>query len=211
MRRQLKTRVLLADDHPTTLWALKNILEMSGQFNVIAEAMDGEQCIEMHKKYDPQLLLLDLDIPVVNGFEVLKKLAGINEKLKILVMSSCETSIYTKRLRKLGAKGFIHKTANSDIIISACIAVSQGYSFFHSEHEQVQELADDEILSNFSVREFQILKYLSDGYRNHQISDTLHISAKTVATYKQRIFRKTSSKNIAELIAFCRTHNISNV
>jgi two-component system response regulator FimZ (fimbrial Z protein)/two-component system response regulator EvgA len=88
------------------------------------------------------------------------------------------------------------------------LAVSQGYTFFHVNNSSKICNSDEEIISSFSPREFQVLKYLADGHPNSAISEFLHISTKTVSTYKNRIYKKIGVSNIAELISFCRTNRI---
>ena len=137
--------------------------------------------------------------------------AIISPKSRVLVVSSLDPQIYGGRIRTIGGHGFINKTANSDIIMAACIAVSQGYTFFLTNQSGQALSTDEEIISSFSPREFQVLKYLADGYGNCDISEFLHISNKTVSTYKNRIYRKLGVNNIAELISFCRHNKVVDI
>jgi DNA-binding NarL/FixJ family response regulator len=207
----MRKKVLLVDDHPAMLWALKNMLSDSVHFDIIGEATNGEECIEFSRNEKADLIILDIDMPQTDGLEVIKRLKIISPKSRVLVVSSLDPQIYGGRIRTIGGHGFINKTANSDIIMAACIAVSQGYTFFHTNQSGQELSSDEEIISSFSPREFQVLKYLADGYSNCDISEFLHISNKTVSTYKNRIYRKLGVNNIAELIAFCRNNKVVDI
>lgn len=207
----MKKKVLLVDHHPAMLWALKNMLSDCVHFEIIGEATNGDECIEFSRNEKADLIILDIDMPQSDGLEVIKRLKIISPKSRVLVVSSLDPQIYGGRIRTIGGHGFINKTANSDIIMAACIAVSQGYTFFHTNQSGQALSTDEEIISSFSPREFQVLKYLADGYGNCDISEFLHISNKTVSTYKNRIYRKLGVNNIAELISFCRHNKVVDI
>jgi len=139
---------------------------------------------------------------------LINKLKNINASIKILILSSHEEKVYGNRVRALGAQGFVNKAASGKIIITAAIAVSQGYTFFTANTSQMSPKSDEEKLSKISDREFQVLKFLGKGFSNTQISEHLHISNKTVATYKSRLYEKLAVNNIADLISFCRQNNV---
>jgi two-component system response regulator FimZ (fimbrial Z protein)/two-component system response regulator EvgA len=123
-------------------------------------------------------------------------------------LSSLDEHVYGGRVRSLGAHGFINKTAGADVILAACVAISQGYACFSHTRNGHSSLSDQEKLALISDRELQVMKYLGKGNSNQHISDLLHISNKTVATYKTRIFEKLGVNNIADLIMFCRNNHI---
>ena len=206
----MRKKVLLVDDHPAMLWALKNMLAQQVHFEIIGEAVDGDGCLEFVRENDTDLIILDIDMPKIDGFDVIRRLKIISPDCRILVVSSLEAKVYGGRVRSLGGHGFINKTASSDIILAACLAVSQGYTFFHINNSSKIFSSDDQIISSFSPREFQVIKYLADGHPNSAISEFLHISTKTVSTYKARVYKKIGVSNIAELISFCRTNRITN-
>ena len=204
----MQKKVLLVDDHPAMLWALKSILEKHIRFEVAGEASNGEICLEQARNLHPDLILLDIDMPETDGLDVIRRLRVQSPEIRILVLSSLDMQMYSGRVRAIGGHGFINKTVNSDIILAACLAVSQGYTFFHTEEDGSPPNGDLEKISSFSPREFQILKYLAYGHPNADISKFLHISNKTVSTYKTRVYKKLGVKNIADLISFCKSNKI---
>ncbi|MEI7531628.1 MAG: response regulator transcription factor [Betaproteobacteria bacterium] len=202
------TRILLADDHPAMLLALKGLLENQITFSVVGTAHDGDTCLSQAKDLLPDLIILDLDMPKTDGFDLIRRLKIILPNIRLLILSSLEERVYGGRVRSLGGHGYINKTVSGHIILTACVAVSQGYSFFSTAANGLLSLCDDEKLNLISDREFQVLKLLGKGMPNHEISKKLHISNKTVATYKSRLYEKLGVSNIADLINFCRENKV---
>jgi len=204
----MRKQVMLVDDHPAMLMALKSMLQDQLLFEVVGQAQNGEECLRSIKEMNPNLIILDLDMPKTDGFDVIRRIGLMYPEVRILVLSSLDESVYGGRVRSLGARGFVNKTAGADIILSACLAISQGYNFFAHGRNGNSSLTDNDKLALISDRELQVMKYLGKGNTNQQISDMLHISNKTVATYKTRVFDKLGINNIADLILFCRNNHI---
>jgi two-component system response regulator EvgA len=202
------TKVLIVDDHPAMLLALRTLFSQQVPFEIMGYAHDGESCLTLSKNLEPDMIVLDLDLPRTDGFDLITKLKVINASIKILILSSHEEKVYGNRVRSLGAQGFVNKAVSGKIIITAAIAVSQGYTFFTANTSQMSPKSDEEKLSKISDREFQVLKFLGKGFSNSQISEHLHISNKTVATYKSRLYEKLAVNNIADLISFCRQNKV---
>jgi two-component system response regulator FimZ (fimbrial Z protein)/two-component system response regulator EvgA len=204
----MRKTVLLVDDHPAMLMALKSMLQNQLPFEVIGQAQNGEDCMQMVKQSLPSIVILDLDMPKTDGFDVIRRIGLSHPDIRILILSSLDEQVYGGRVRSLGAHGFVNKTAGANIILAACVAVSQGYTFFSVGKNGQGNLSDHEKMALISDRELQVMKYLGKGNSNQQISDRLHISSKTVATYKTRLFEKIGVNNIADLILFCRNNKI---
>jgi two-component system, NarL family, response regulator EvgA len=203
------TKVLLVDDHPAMLMALRSLFSHQVPFEVLGLAHDGESCLTLTRNLNPHMVVLDLDLPKTDGFDLIGRLTKMDSQLKILILSSHDEKIYGPRVRAMGARGFVNKSASGKIIITAAIAVSQGYSFFSAYTNSKSNKNDKEKIDQISDREFQVLKFLGKGFTNSEISDHLHISNKTVATYKSRLYEKLEVNNIADLISFCKQNKIS--
>ena len=188
--------------------ALKSLLHHQLGFEVIDVAHDGKSCLAIAKDVRPDMMILDLDMPKTDGFDVIRRISLTYPDIRLLVLSSLDEHVYGGRVRSLGAHGFINKTAGADVILAACVAISQGYACFSHTRNGHSSLSDQEKLALISDRELQVMKYLGKGNSNQHISDLLHISNKTVATYKTRIFEKLGINNIADLIMFCRNNHI---
>ena len=193
------TKVLIVDDHPAMLLALRTLFSQQVPFEIMGYAHDGESCLTLTKNLEPDMIVLDLDLPKTDGFDLITKLKVINASIKILILSSHEEKVYGNRVRALGAQGFVNKAVSGKIIITAAIAVSQGYTFFTANTTQMSPKSDEEKLSKISDREFQVLKFLGKGFSNSQISEHLHIS---------RLYEKLAVNNIADLISFCRQNKV---
>jgi two-component system response regulator FimZ (fimbrial Z protein)/two-component system response regulator EvgA len=204
------TKVLLVDDHPAMLLALRSLFSNQVPFDILGFAHDGESCITLTKNLSPQMVVLDLDLPKTDGFDLIVRLTKVDPNIKILILSSHDERIYGQRVRSLGAQGFVNKSASEKIIITAAIAVSQGYSFFSAHTNSKSLETDKEKINRISDREFQVLKFLGKGFTNSEISEHLHISNKTVATYKSRLYEKLEVNNIADLISFCKQNKVSD-
>ena len=205
----MRKRVMLVDDHPAMLMALESILKDQLFFEVVGKAHSGEACLNSIKEINPNMLILDLDMPKKDGFDVIRRVRLLHPKVRILVLSSMDEAVYGGRVRSLGAHGFVNKAVGLEIILAACVAISQDYNFFTHGKNGNTSLTDNDKLASISDRELQIMKYLGKGNTSQQISDRLHISNKTVATYKTRLFDKLGIDNLAALILFCRINHIT--
>ena len=204
----MRKRVMLVDDHPAMLMALKSMLQDQLLFEIAGQAQNGEECLRSMKEVNPNMVILDLDMPKTDGFDVIRRIGLMYPEVRMLVLSSMDEAVYGGRVRSLGGHGFVNKTAGADVILAACVAISQGYNFFTHVKNGNSSLSDNDKLALISDRELQVMKYLGKGNSNQQISEMLHISNKTVATYKTRVFDKLGINNIADLILFCRMNNI---
>ena len=200
--------VMLGDDHPAMLMALKSMLFNQLPFEVVAQAQNGEECLSLIKTTQPDVVILDLDMPKTDGFDVIRRIGILYPDIRMLILSSLDEQVYGGRVRSLGGHGFVNKTASANIILAACVAVSQGYTFFSTGRNGQAALSDSEKMALISDRELQVMKYLAKGRSNNEISDNLNISSKTVATYKQRLFEKLGVNNIADLVLFCRNNRV---
>lgn len=204
----MRNKVMLVDDHPAMLMALKSMLLNQLPFEVVAQAQNGEECLSLIKTTQPDVVILDLDMPKTDGFDVIRRIGILYPDIRMLILSSLDEQVYGGRVRSLGGHGFVNKTASANIILAACVAVSQGYTFFSTGRNGQAALSDSEKMALISDRELQVMKYLAKGKSNNEISDNLNISSKTVATYKQRLFEKLSVNNIADLVLFCRNNRV---
>lgn len=204
----MRNKVMLVDDHPAMLMALKSMLFNQLPFEVVAQAQNGEECLSLIKTTQPDVVILDLDMPKTDGFDVIRRIGILYPDIRMLILSSLDEQVYGGRVRSLGGHGFVNKTASANIILAACVAVSQGYTFFSTGRNGQAALSDSEKIALISDRELQVMKYLAKGRSNNEISDNLNISSKTVATYKQRLFEKLGVNNIADLVLFCRNNRV---
>lgn len=201
-------RTMLVDDHPTMIMALKSIMSSLITFDVIETASSGTSCLMLCNLLNPDLVILDLDMPDMDGFDVIQRLRVRHPHIKILIFTSLDEKTYGNRVRSIGAHGYVNKSVSNKVFISACTSVAQGFCFYSISSMDHLDPDTNQRLKSLSQREFQVLKHLGKGLGNHEISDTLHISHKTVSTYKMRVFEKLGIDNMADLIVYCRDHKV---
>lgn len=203
--------VMIVDDHPMARLAIRMLLEKDGH-NIISECGNGLEALRMVQKLQPKIVVIDLDIPDLSGIELIEKLTAANFTGRMLVLTGRDDEHYLNRCINIGADGFISKGNNLDELRDAVRTVERGYGYFPLRRVpgQHHKVADGEVetLKQLSNRELQVLCYLSRGIRVLDIAQKMHISNKTVSTYKTRLLTKLQLKSTLELIDFARRHNL---
>jgi len=201
-------KVLIVDDHPVIRFAVKMLLERSGM-EVVAETDNGVDAIQKTKDTRPDLVLLDIGLPKVDGFQVLQRLRALQLPLKILVLTSQGGTNFAQRCKQAGADGFVTKSDDLGELTDAIKMVMRNYSFFpQMEYGQSNNQDDGKLLSDISDRELSVLISLAKGLTNKQIGEQLVLSEKTISTYKHRLKQKLNADTLIELIDFARRNNL---
>lgn len=205
--------VVVVDDHPAIRLAVRTALEATGQFEVIGEAGDGPSALAVIREYQPHLVVLDLDLPRLNGLDVIERVRKGQPETKLLVLSGQDESIFGARAVKAGANAFISKSEDMQRLIQAAQAVLAGYSIFASSILTSQSTFVDgarpgALIRRLSDRELTVLQHLARGLSNKEIAEMLLISNKTISGYKARIFEKLNISSLVELVDFSRAHHL---
>lgn len=213
-----KLRILLADDHAVLRAGLKVLLNVEQDLEVIGEASDGEEVLTQVAALQPDLLLLDLTMPKLNGVDCTEELLKKYPDLKILILTMHDDEEYLKAVLKVGARGYVLKKAADVELLSAIRTVARGEMFIYPTMAAAlvyRELVNpsrseskDKKLKQLSEREREVLRYLALGHTNQDIADMLHVSVKTVETYKARILEKLEMKKRAELVRYAMDNGI---
>lgn len=203
---------IIIDDHPLARLAIRLLLEKEGHV-VVAEADSGEKVAELVKKHNAEALIMDIDLPGINGIEAIQLLRAANVLIPVIVMSGKNPDYYIQLSMKAGANGFISKQNNLSDLAHAVSAVFSGYGYFplrmHETYGQPASESDGERLRALSRREFEVLKSLGEGKEIINIASDMQISNKTVSTYKARLMDKLGLKNQRDLLDFTRRNNIT--
>jgi len=204
---------LIVDDHPVARMAVRMLLEKDG-LTVVAEAGDGLEAISLIKQLIPDLVVIDIDIPSMNGIEVVQRLRKNGYKGGMLVLSGKDEDHYIKRCASAGADGFISKKNQLTELNDAIRALRGGYGYFPRSLAR-QEAAsnncsggDKERIAGLSAKELQVLLHLAKGEKVIDIGVLMNISDKTVSTYKRRLMEKLELKNMMELYDFVQRNNL---
>jgi DNA-binding NarL/FixJ family response regulator len=201
-------KVLLADDHDIVRAGLRRVVEDSGEIAVIAEASDGRQVLRKVKDECPDVVVVDISMPLLDGFEVISQLHSQHPQVPVLVLSMHEEEQYVVRAIGLGAKGYISKRSAPEQLVSAIRKLySGGFYLSESAAESVAfRLArgnrEKSLLDTLSNREVQVLRLLAMGQSVREIAESYSLSAKTVNTYRFRLMQKLNIRNITELTRF---------
>ncbi|HHX7039377.1 TPA: response regulator [Pseudomonas aeruginosa] len=205
------SRILIVDDHPVIRMAMKMLLEDEGH-QIVGDTDNGVDAISLGRELKPDLVILDIGIPRLDGLEVISRLMVLALPLKILVLTGQSASLFALRSMQAGAAGFVCKQGGLAELVTAVNAVASGYSYFPSSAMRpVQQGAysdDVELLGRLSDREVSVLQYLSQGYSNKQISEQMFISNKTVSTYKARLLLKLNAGSLVDLIEFAKRNTL---
>lgn len=205
------SRILIVDDHPVIRMAMKMLLEAEGH-QIVGDTDNGVDAISLGRELKPDLVILDIGIPRLDGLEVISRLMVLALPLKILVLTGQSASLFALRSMQAGAAGFVCKQGGLAELVTAVNAVASGYSYFPSSAMRpVQQGAysdDVELLGRLSDREVSVLRYLSQGYSNKQISEQMFISNKTVSTYKARLLLKLNAGSLVDLIEFAKRNTL---
>ena len=209
-----KIRVILVDDHAVVRAGYKILLKNIDYIDVIAEADTGEKAIELSRKHRPDVVVMDISLPGINGIETIRRIVSKNHDIKILVFTMHEEVVFVERALQAGAIGYMTKSTDPEMLSKAIKSVSQGKKYIDSdlkkkmtyEYEHLRE--DDSLLSDLSAREFQIFCLLADGKNTNDISKLLNISYKTAANYSSQIKNKLHASTIADIAKIAIRHNI---
>lgn len=201
------TKILIIDDHQLFREGVKRILDFEETFEVVAEGDDGSEAIELYSLNKPDVVLMDINMPHMNGIEATEKLLETYPEAKVIILSIHDDESYVTHALKSGALGYMLKEMDADAIIQAIKVVAEGGSYLHPKvtHNLVQEfkrLSEREHKGTFqqaevrrplhllTKRECEVLQLLTDGQSNRVIGETLYISEKTVKNHVSSILQK---------------------
>ncbi|WP_417589319.1 response regulator [Owenweeksia hongkongensis] len=196
-------RLLLADDHAVVRKGLQLFIGYEDNLKLVAEASNGEELLEIIRDNEADVLLLDLDMPKMNGITAIRKIKEIAPDLKIIVLTMHPEDIYGKTALQMGASGYLIKDEEPKKLINAINKVYAGEQIF-SEDLMSNKKRNKPI--KLSQREIEVLKLLSSGHSNKDIAEELEISDKTVSTYKLRLLNKIGGKSVVDLINFSNNY-----
>ncbi len=205
--------VLVVDDHDLVRTGIKRILDDASGIKVIAEARSGEEALRLGRELKPHVVLMDVKMPGIGGFEATRKLLRLDPDMKILIVTICDNDIYPSRLLQIGASGYLTKGSSMNEMIQAIKAVHAGQRYISPEiasklaFRHVSD-AEDSPFETLSERELQVMLMITKGAKVQVIADQLCLSPKTVNSYRYRIFEKLSVQNDVELTLLAIRHGL---
>ena len=211
-------KILIVDDHDLMRMGLVRILGDVDGFSVVGEGGSGEDAIKLASELSPDVVLMDVKMPGMGGLEATKRLKSVNERLKIIALTSCEDELYPSRLLEAGAVAYLTKKSQPEEMIRAIKMVMVGKSYVSQEIAQQLALKNtgvmdynDSPFEQLSERELQIAMMTISGQKPTDIAKQLNISSKTINSYRYRIFEKFDLSSDVELVHFAIKHKMFDV
>ena len=204
-------KIMLVDDHELVRTGVRRLLEDNPDLDIVGEASNGEEAISLIKQLNPDVVLLDLNMPGIGGLETTKRLKRFMPSVHIIIVTMVDDTLFPQRLLRAGASGYLTKGAKVDEIMRAIRDVVAKKRYISPELALKMATASDADKSPFdelSERELQVLMMLMEGQRATEISDKLCISPKTVSTYRSRLHEKLGIKTDIELTRLAMEHGI---
>ena len=213
-----KATVLLADDHVVMRQSLSRLLESEGHYLVIGQAKNGREAVELADSLNPDVILMDIAMPVLNGLEATRQIIAGNPVAKVLVLSAHSDNVYVERMTAAGAVGFLEKQTSAAILIHAISEVANGRPFFSPTIAKRMAAVSSQARQRHGLpnarggrltpREAEVLQLVAEGNSNKQVADTLGISMKTVEKYRQHLMQKLNISGTAGLTRYAMVHGI---
>ncbi len=204
-------RILLADDHAVVRDGLRALLDRQSDLTVIAEASDGRECVQLAEDLSPDVVIMDVAMPKMNGIEAARRILATRPATAVVMLGMHRDESYVLQSLKAGAKGYLLKDSPREDVLEAIRTVAAGRSFLSRNVsrmlredyiQQLQSKGLDDSWELLTDREREILQLLAEGRQNKEVANFLNISATTVETHRGHILRKLSLHSTADLILY---------
>lgn len=213
----MSIRILIADDHGVMRAGLRAMLEDEPSIDVVGEAATGEEALRLAFQHKPDIVLMDIGLPDIDGIECARRLRKINPLIQVLILTVYEDESLLQEAIKAGAAGYVIKRAAGEELLAAIQAVARGDMYIHPAITRllVKKLSDDSdpvkgALRTLTPREMDVMRYIVRGYTNREIAEVLVISTRTVEGHRASLFGKLGLKNRVDLVKFTEKHGLFN-
>ncbi len=212
-----KIKILIADDHDLIRQGLKSILNYEADFVVAGEATNGEEAIALIKQYNPDILLMDINMPIMSGIDVLKKIKAMGLAVKVLLLTVESDRKTILDAIEIGAEGYILKGSSTQELVDGIRRVYNEENYIDKSLVSMlfkkvsTKNAENEILKNLSKRDIEILDFISKGHSNKEIGEFLYLSEKTIKNNATRIFKTIGVKDRVHATIYAIEHKISEL
>ncbi|MHC8308711.1 response regulator [Pseudomonas sp. GT1P32] len=203
---------LVVDDHPFIRASVKMVLAAAG-FDVVSEAGNGVDALQLAREHKPELILLDISMPLLDGLDVIGRVTELRLHSKILVLTGLEPTFYAKRCMNAGAHGYLSKSDDLKELSRAIKVIMDGYTHFpiltsSSVRGTDVNTSEQELVQKLSNRELAVLQQLARGFSNKEIGEAMLLSNKTVSNYKNRLIEKLNVKSLIYLADFAKRNKL---
>ncbi len=203
-----KITLLITDDHKLIREAWSSILNSDSRFKVVAESGSGEEAVELAKQLRPNVVILDINLPGMNGFDTIPLIRKFSPGSKILGVSLHTQPTYARKMIQKGALGYVTKNSSREEMFKAIIEIHNGRKYICDEIKNIlseQMLNGDEHtsgLNSLSQREIEIISFIKKGHSSKEIADILSLSAKTIEVHRYNLMKKLNLRNAAALVNY---------
>jgi DNA-binding NarL/FixJ family response regulator len=214
-----RIRILIADDHTIVRTGFIRLLSLEDSIEIVGEADDGRRAVELAGQLHPDIVIMDIGMPVLNGLEATKRILKKSPHVKVLILSAFDNEQYIHRVVQAGARGYIMKSADANDLMAAIHSVNAGRFVFP---ESVQKILKNELeggstgqgtgggtFDSLTDREREILQLIAEGKNHQQIAEILHISVRTVDTHRNNIIKKIDVHDTANLVLYAIKNGIT--
>ncbi len=213
--------ILIADDHDIIRAGIKNVLQDHADYQVVAEAKDGEEVVAKVEQHKPDILLLDISMPKISGLDIIEQIHHISPQTKILIISVHKAHAYIMKAFQAGVKGYLYKESAGEELLPALFKISAGHIYLTpsvssylvekalKKSEKSEEKSPKEAL--ISPREQEILRLVAEGKTAKEIAKILYISQRTVENYKNNLLKKLGLHRTSDLIKYAIKHKIVEI
>ncbi|WP_026476184.1 response regulator [Alkaliphilus transvaalensis] len=215
-----KIGILIVDDHSLVRQGLKQILELENDIEIVGQAGDGEEALLKVQQLRPDIVLLDINMPKLNGIQTLRRLKDIDKTTKVIMLTFHEDQEYLFETINLGANGYVLKDSESESLVQAVRDVYKGSSYIHpnlatglvKEFNRKKPNEDEDSVENkLTRREYEVLTLIAEGQNNREIANSLFISEKTVKNHVSNIFKKIDVNDRTQAAIYAYKHNIKKI
>lgn len=202
------TTVLIVDDHTIVRLSLRLLLERE-RFHVVGEVGNGSEVAQVARELRPDVVVLDIGLPGLDGMEVIKRLQCLEPTPKIMVLTGQATDLYVRRCLDAGIGAFVTKEEDHEALLFALKALVKGYSTFPQMSVNSNSLESEPVrLASLSNREMEVLRRLARGENNTNIGTCMNLSAKTISTYRGRIMEKLKTESLVEMVDLAKRNSV---
>ncbi len=214
----MKTRILLADDHKVLRDGLRGMLEKQTDFEIVGETGDGRETVELAQQKDIDVIVMDINMPHINGVEATRQIKAISPKIKILTLSVHSRGPVIAQMIQAGASGYLPKTCATKELVEAIRTVVQGRTYISPEvfdsvtdYLQMKPADSKKHSPSLTSREREVLTHIAEGKTTKEIAECLHLSERTVEFHRHNIMDKLNMRSIAELTKHAVREGLSSL
>ena len=197
-----KKTIIIVDDHRVFHHGITQALDDTGEFRVTAQAATGAQAVSLAEKTAPDLILMDISMPDLNGMEATRRILAFKPDIRILALSMHTEKIYVKGMLNAGASGYVLKSCSFKELMTAIRTVLAGHVYVSPEITHLLVNGSPDRLTRLSDREKQVLIYIAEGHNSREIADILHLSVKTIDVYRRNLKSKLGIQSVAGLTRY---------